>query len=72
MIQSVSSVSRKQPLLTANRRLIKIRRVKLNLVDRAAAWLEAEDTDLAKISAYAVCLLSGLVITGRVLELLIK
>lgn len=62
------TISRKQPLMVFNRRVVKIRRVKLNITEPVACWLESEDTDAAKAAAYGVCLMTGIFLSVKILQ----
>ncbi|MTI81745.1 MAG: hypothetical protein FH758_12880 [Firmicutes bacterium] len=57
----IQSASRQHPTFAVNKRVIKLRRVKVNLLDEIVNWLEKEDSNLARLSAYTVCTLSAVV-----------
>ncbi|MCD5406462.1 MAG: hypothetical protein LRZ99_02080 [Desulfotomaculum sp.] len=62
----MESIYRKQPLITLNKQVIKIRRTKkVDLIDLVAGWLEAEDTDFVKTVAYSIGIITGLFMIFR-------
>lgn len=67
----MQTVAQKQALVTVHRRVKKVRRNHVALIDLVATWLETDDTITANFVAYGICIASSIMLTTKVLSLLL-
>ncbi len=67
----IQSAARKQPFNFAVKHTVKIRRVSADPVVKVANWLEAEDTDCAKLTALIILAGSGVFFAAGILKTIV-
>ena len=67
----IQSAPRKQSFNFAVKQTIKIRRVSLDPVTKVTNWLEAEDTDFAKLTAVIILVGSGVFLAAGILKTIV-